>query len=86
MSGGATGSPADGAAGSTTDTTAAARPVTPVGIAGALLDSVVERLAAGEGDSPGVHEALARARDLVRGLDDYVAACTTPPSPELVDL
>ena len=90
MSGGATGSPtgspADGAAGSTTDMTAAARPVTPVGIAGALLDSVVDRLAAGEGTSPGVHEDLERARDLVRGLVDYVEACTTPPSAELVDL
>lgn len=68
------------------DTGRSPRPVTPVGIAGALLDSVVARIEAGEGATPGVRTDLARARDLVQGLDDYVARSTTPPTADLVDL
>lgn len=51
----------------------APRPVTPVGIAAALLED-------------GGPEAVVRARDLVGGLDDYVARCTTPASSALVAL
>lgn len=56
------------------------RPVTPVGIAAELLDLVVERL---DGVPDDVHADLARARDIVGGLDDYLAWCTTPASPDL---
>jgi caffeoyl-CoA O-methyltransferase len=59
---------------------AGARPVTPVGIAAELLDLVVERL---DGVPDDVLADLARARDLVSGLDEYAAWCTTPASPDL---
>jgi caffeoyl-CoA O-methyltransferase len=62
-----------------------ARPVTPVGIATALLASVAARLDAADVD-PDVLADLARAHSLVGGLDDYVARCTSPASPALVAL
>ncbi len=62
---------------------AAARPVTPIGIAAELLASVEGRL---DGADPDVLSDLARARSLLRGLDDYVAHCTSPASPALVAL
>ncbi len=61
----------------------AARPVTPVGIAAALLTSVESRLV---GADPDVSADLARARHLLQGLDDYVARCTSPASAALVAL
>lgn len=61
-------------------TLATARPVTPIGIAAALLTSVEARL---DGVDPDVRADLARARALVAGLDDYVARCTTPASNDL---
>ena len=64
-------------------TLAPARPVTPVGIAAALLASVESRL---DGGDPDVLADLARARSLLHGLDDYVARCTSPASPALVAL
>ena len=64
-------------------TAAAARPVTPVGIAAALLASVESRL---DGADPDVRADLVRARSLLCGLDDYVARCTSPASPALVAL
>lgn len=57
-----------------------ARPVTPVGIAAALLDSVESRL---DGADPDVLVDLRRARALLTGLDDYVARCTSPASAAL---
>ncbi|MCF6378184.1 class I SAM-dependent methyltransferase [Nocardioides KLBMP 9356] len=60
--------------------------MTPVGIAGALLDSVVRRLDAGEEVGEDLMGDLSRARDLVRGLDDYVARSTTAPTADLVEL
>ena len=64
-------------------TVSAARPVTPVGIAAALLTSVESRL---HGADPGVLADVARARTLLTGLDDYVARCTSPASPALQGL
>ena len=73
-----------------------ARPVTPVGIAADLLSSVADRIGHHVGEHVGgsggaalpadVLADLVRARDLVAGLDDYVARSTTPASPALVDL
>lgn len=74
------------------------RPVTPVGIAAALVRSVEERLdragglAGGLGGGPdgGLDGALvadlARAGDLLEGLDGYVGRCTSPASPALEEL
>ena len=66
------------------------RPVTPLGIAAALLESVESRLAgpaaSGDAADPDVRADLARARALVAGLDPYVAACTSPESPALTAL
>ncbi len=64
-------------------TVASARPVTPVGIAAALLASVESRL---DGADPDVLADVTRARTLLLGLDDYVARCTTPASPALTAL
>lgn len=59
----------------------APRPVTPVGILAALLDDLTGELA---GSIPAASEAkLRRAGALAAGLDPYIAACTTPESPEL---
>ena len=69
-----------------------ARPVTPVGIAAELLSSVADRIAGGAGGPEAVAlpadvlADLARARELVTGLDDYVARCTSPASPALDNL
>lgn len=62
---------------------AGARPVTPVAIAASLLESVVARL---DGIDPEVHRDLVHARDLVAGLDGYVARCTSPASADLDEL
>ena len=63
-----------------------ARPVTPVGILAATLARVRGRLAeVGELD-PGLIAELDRAEQLASGLEPYLERCTTPPSPDLVDL
>ena len=62
---------------------AAARPVTPVGIAAEILASLESRL---DGAHPDVLTDVARARSLLHGLDAYVARCTSPASPALVAL
>ncbi|GAA4696427.1 O-methyltransferase [Nocardioides nanhaiensis] len=65
----------------------APRPVTPVGIAAALVRSVETRLDGADGGgsavAPEVLADLARARDLLDGVEDYVARCTSPASPAL---
>lgn len=65
-----------------------ARPVTPVGIAAALVRSVEERLDGADGGAVAADLVadLARARELLDGLDDYVGRCTSPASPALAAL
>lgn len=62
------------------------RPVTPVGIAAARLASVSERLAVLPDVPEEVRRDLDQALGLVAGLDDYVTAMTSPPSPALAAL
>lgn len=71
-----------------TSTPTTPRPVTPVGIAAALVRSVGARLdgAGGASVPADVVADLARARALLDGLDDYVGRCTSPASPALVAL
>jgi caffeoyl-CoA O-methyltransferase len=58
------------------------RPVTPIGIAGALLEQVAEQLRH-DGADPAVLADLERATALVSGLEPYLARCTTPESDAL---
>lgn len=62
----------------------APRPVTPAAILAAELDELVATAHAS--DTREWQQRLARARDLVGGLDPYVEACTTAPSPALQGL
>lgn len=58
------------------------RPVTPLALVAAALDRLVPRAQ----DLPGARPLLAdlqAARDLATGLEPYLRACTTPPSPAL---
>lgn len=70
----------------TSSTAHAARPVTPVAIAGQKLAELVEQAAAGRADGVPDGEWLAQlreCRDLVAGLDPYLESCTTPESNDL---
>ena len=61
------------------------RPVTPV----AVIATSLERLyaeAEADGASASLLAGLGEVRDLAAGLDPYLAACTTPESPELAAL
>lgn len=58
------------------------RPVTPIGIAGALLEQVSDRLRH-DGADPAVLANLDRAEALVARLEPYLARCTTPESDAL---
>jgi caffeoyl-CoA O-methyltransferase len=62
------------------------RPVTPVGILADELEALLRRAAANDASDPELVAGLRRARDLAAGLDPYVAASTTPESPELAAL
>ncbi|BAU11806.1 O-methyltransferase family protein [Leptolyngbya sp. NIES-3755] len=63
----------------TTITPIAARPVTPLGILTAHLQTAIEQLQSSEDATESVQKAL----DLAIGLEEYVNACTTPESKDL---
>lgn len=62
------------------------RPVTPVGIAAALLERVEAGLADVAGVPDDVRADLARARAIAGGLEPYLEASTSPESPALAAL
>jgi caffeoyl-CoA O-methyltransferase len=62
------------------------RPVTPVGILAAQLESIERQIAALDVVDPQVKSALHRAWELATGLDSYLGSCTTPESPALAAL
>ncbi len=64
----------------------APRPVTPIGILAAKLESLREELAAVDGLDPALLAELTAACDLAGGLDPYLSRCTTPESPALRSL
>lgn len=61
------------------------RPVTPVTIAAAEVDDALQALG-GTDVAPAVLDGLRRARDLLAGLDPYVASMTSPESEQLAAL
>jgi caffeoyl-CoA O-methyltransferase len=62
-----------------------ARPVTPLGILAAKLESLSQQLAALDID-PKLKSELRQACELASGLDPYLSHCTTPESPALAAL
>ena len=67
------------------DTLSAPRPVTPTTVLAAELVALCKQLSAAGVDGD-VLDAARRSRDLATGLDEYVAACTSPESPALAGL
>ncbi|WP_310487550.1 class I SAM-dependent methyltransferase [Chamaesiphon sp. VAR_69_metabat_338] len=61
------------------------RPVTPLGILAAKLESLSQQLAASDID-PKLKSELRQACELASGLDPYLSHCTTPESPALASL
>ena len=61
------------------------RPVTPLGILAAKLESLSQQLEALEID-PKLKSELRQACELASGLDPYLSRCTTPESPALASL
>jgi caffeoyl-CoA O-methyltransferase len=61
------------------------RPVTPLGILAAKLESLSQQLAASNID-PTLKSELRQACELASGLDPYISHCTTPESPALAEL
>jgi caffeoyl-CoA O-methyltransferase len=62
------------------------RPVTPVGILAAKLESLVQLFAQIESPNPTFKAELQQAYELANGLDPYLDLCTTPESPALAAL
>ncbi len=62
------------------------RPVTPVGILAAKLESLAQQVAGIEQLSPTFKAELDQAYQLANGLDPYLDLCTTPESPALAAL
>jgi caffeoyl-CoA O-methyltransferase len=62
------------------------RPVTPVGILAAQLESLVQRSNSIDRLDPAFQAALQHAYKLANGLDPYLDRCTTPESPALAAL
>jgi demethyl-4-deoxygadusol synthase len=62
------------------------RPVTPVGILAAKLGRVRDQLEDADGIDPALTAELGEACALAGGLDPYLSLCTTPESPELLQL
>ena len=62
------------------------RPVTPIGILAAKLESLVQQLAQIESPNPTFKVELRQAYELANGLDPYLDLCTTPESPALAAL
>jgi caffeoyl-CoA O-methyltransferase len=59
------------------------RPVTPVGILAAKLESLVRQVGSSEHVDPAFKTELHQAYELANGLDPYLDLCTTPESPAL---
>ncbi|WP_295614916.1 class I SAM-dependent methyltransferase [Chamaesiphon sp. GL140_3_metabinner_50] len=62
------------------------RPVTPVGILAAKLESLTQKVAQIEHLDPAFKAELHQAYELANGLDPYLDRCTTPESPALAAL
>jgi caffeoyl-CoA O-methyltransferase len=62
------------------------RPVTPVGILAAKLESLAQQIATLDTVDPQVKSELHQAWELATGLDPYLNSCTTPESPALAAL
>jgi caffeoyl-CoA O-methyltransferase len=62
------------------------RPVTPVGILAAKLESLTQKMAQIEHLDPAFKAELHQAYELANGLDPYLDLCTTPESPALAAL
>lgn len=62
------------------------RPVTPVGILAAKLESLVEEAKTINHLDPAFKAELKQAYELANGLDPYLNLCTTPESPALANL
>jgi caffeoyl-CoA O-methyltransferase len=62
------------------------RPVTPVGILAAKLESLTQKMAQIEHLDPAFKAELHQAYELANGLDPYLDRCTTPESPALAAL
>lgn len=62
------------------------RPVTPVGILAAKLESLVEEAKKINNLDPAFKAELQQAYELANGLDPYLNLCTTPESPALATL
>ncbi len=62
------------------------RPVTPVGILAAKLESLVQQVGSIDTISSAIKEELHQAYQLANGLDPYLDQCATPESPALAKL
>ncbi len=62
------------------------RPVTPVGILAAQLESLVQKMALMPAIDPTFRDELQQTYELANGLDPYLDSCTTPESPALAAL
>jgi caffeoyl-CoA O-methyltransferase len=62
------------------------RPVTPIGILAAQLESLVQKMEAMPAIDPTFRAELQQAYQLANGLDPYLDRCTTPESPALAAL
>ena len=62
------------------------RPVTPVGILAAKLESLTQQMAQIANLDPAFQSELHQAYELANGLDPYLDRCTTPESPALAAL
>lgn len=62
------------------------RPVTPVGILAAKLESLVQQVESQDAIDPAFKAELKQAYELANGLDPYLNLCTTPESPALATL
>lgn len=62
------------------------RPVTPVGILAAKLESLVQQIESTPAPSPTFKAELQQAYELANGLDSYLDRCITPESPALAAL
>ena len=63
-----------------------ARPVTPIGILAAKLESLNQQIGVLETVDTELKYELNQAWELARGLDPYISSCTTPESPALASL
>jgi caffeoyl-CoA O-methyltransferase len=62
------------------------RPVTPIGILAAKLESLTQQVEEIDSIAPAFKAELQQAYELANGLDPYINFCTTPESPALATL